>query len=355
MSGRLPVLFSGLALGLLFSTGCGGGNTPAPVAAKPAAVAAPAAGAGSAASKVAAAEKSSQPVPPVAKPPIEITPGSSTITADDPGLQLLAVRKETGSIRDLTGEVKWSVDPPDLAEVEQGGYLRPKGAGDGKVVAAFDGQTASAAIKLMPRTERTWDFGTDIVPILTRLGCNTGSCHGKAAGQNGFHLSLFGYDATGDFLALARDAGQRRVSKLAPQESLFLAKATGQVAHGGGPRLKVGSPEYQTLCAWVRDGAPDARGKGHGALVKVSVDPPGAILPQPGPRQFRVVAHYADGHERDVTRRGDLQDERRFGRSCDPRRPRHLAGPGRDRLDCALPVACGGSPGLDGDQPGPEV
>ena len=154
----------------------------------------------------------------------------------------------------------------------------------------------------MPRTDRTWDFGTDIVPILTRLGCNTGSCHGKAAGQNGFHLSLFGYDATGDFLALARDAGQRRVSKLAPKESLFLAKATGQVAHGGGPRLKVGSPEYQTLCAWVRDGAPDSRGKGHGALVKVSVLPPGAILPEPGPRQFRVVAQFADGHERDVTR-----------------------------------------------------
>ena len=68
------------------------------------------------------------------------------------------------------------------------------------------------------------------MPILTRLGCNTGGCHGRAAGQNGFHLSLFGYDPDGDFLALARDAGQRRLSKLAPEESLFLAKATGRVA-----------------------------------------------------------------------------------------------------------------------------
>ena len=72
------------------------------------------------------------------------------------------------------------------------------------------------------------------MPILTRLGCNTGACHGKADGQNGFHLSLFGYDPAGDFQALARDAGQRRLSRLAPDESLFLAKATGRVPHGGG-------------------------------------------------------------------------------------------------------------------------
>ena len=106
------------------------------------------------------------------------------------------------------------------------------------------------------------------MPIFTRLGCNTGGCHGRADGQNGFHLSLFGYDSAGDFLALARDAGQRRLSKFVPKDSLFLAKATGRVAHGGGRRLKLGSPEYQTLLAWVRDGAPEHRGKAHGAVVQ---------------------------------------------------------------------------------------
>ena len=88
---------------------------------------------------------------------------------------------------------------------------------------------------------------------------------------------------------------------MAPGESLFLAKATGRVAHGGGPRLRFGSPEYQTLLAWVKDGTA-LRGKGHGALVKVTVDPPTAVLAEPGVQQFRVIAHYADGHERDVTR-----------------------------------------------------
>ena len=163
-------------------------------------------------------------------------------------------------MRDLTSQVKWSVEPPGLAVIEQGGYLRPVAAGQATVKAAFEDQTATVGLTLEPRSSRPWDFGSDIVPIFTRLGCNTGSCHGRAAGQNGFHLSLFGYDSEGDFLALARDAGQRRLSKFDPRDSLFLAKATGQVAHGGGRRLNPGSPEYQTLLAWVRDGAPEDSG-----------------------------------------------------------------------------------------------
>ncbi len=280
------------ALGLLVLAGCQGSKAPTPIPVTPVAV-----------QKVTppAAQATAQ-VAPAPKPPLEITPGSSTITADDAGLQLLAARKEAGSVHDLTGAVKWSIEPPGLAEIEQGGYLRPLTGGDVVVQAAFEGQTCSAKVKIEPRSSRPWDFGHDIMPILSRLGCNTGGCHGRASGQNGFHLSIFGYDSEGDFLALARDAGQRRLSKLAPKDSLFLAKATGRIAHGGGLRLKVGSPEYQTLLAWVSDGAPQTRGKAHGALVKLAVEPDSAVLAEPGPRQFRVIAHFADGHDRDVTR-----------------------------------------------------
>jgi hypothetical protein len=223
----------------------------------------------------------------VQKPPLEITPGSSTITADDAGLQLLASRKEDGSVHDLTAQVKWTLEPAGLAEIEQGGYLRPVAPGDATVKAELDGQSATATVKLEPRSPRPWDFGHDIMPVLSRLGCNTGGCHGRASGQNGFHLSIFGYDSQGDFLALARDAGSRRVSKFSPKDSLFLAKATGRMAHGGGPRLKVGSPEYQTLLAWVADGAPETRGKARGALVKLTVPSrgdPGGARPAAVPR-----------------------------------------------------------------------
>ena len=115
------------------------------------------------------------------KPPIEITPGSSTITADDPGLQLLAARKEAGSIRDLTAEVKWSVEPPDLADIEQGGYLRPRSSGEAVVKAAFEGQTASARIKLDPRSEPLMGFRPRHRADLDPAGLQ----HGRLSRQGG--------------------------------------------------------------------------------------------------------------------------------------------------------------------------
>ena len=105
------------------------------------------------------------------------------------------------------------------------------------------------------------------MPILTRAGCNAGGCHGKADGQNGFHLSLFGYDPEGDYQALTREAGGRRLSRLDPEASLLLRKATGRTPHGGGPRLAADSAEYRTLLAWIAAGAPERRGQTHGALV----------------------------------------------------------------------------------------
>ncbi len=245
-----------------------------------------------------------QPVPEPARPALRISPESFTITADDPGLQLLVTRNEAGAVTDLTSRVAWTVEPKGLAELEPGGYLRPTGQGRGvaTVKAELNGQLAETKIAIEPRASRSWDFAEDIVPIFTRLGCNTGGCHGKADGQNGFHLSLFGYDSAGDFRALVRDGGQRRVSRLVPEESLFLAKIVGTVPHGGGRRLTAASPEYRTLVAWVRDGAPEHRGPSHGAVARVTVEPDAQAFAQPGPRQLRVLAHYEDGHKRDVTR-----------------------------------------------------
>jgi hypothetical protein len=214
----------------------------------------------------------------------------------------LVARTENGAIRDLTSQSQWTIEPPGGAEIDSGGYLRASGPGIFSVRASFEGAGGVAKITVEPRSPRSWDFGHDIVPIFSRLGCNVGGCHGKATGQNGFHLSIFGYDHAGDFAALARDGGQRRLSRLVPEQSLFLAKATGRVAHTGGPRLRVGSPEYQTLLAWVRDGAPETSGKTHGAVDRLVVEPGVALLAEPGPRQFRVIARFHDGHERDVTR-----------------------------------------------------
>ena len=102
--------------------------------------------------------------------PLEISPGSLTITADDPGLQLLAARNEAGSTRDLTAEVKWSARAAGSGRDRAGRLSPARRAGEVTVRAAFEGQTASRKITLEPRSNRSWDFAQDIVPVLTRLG-----------------------------------------------------------------------------------------------------------------------------------------------------------------------------------------
>ena len=98
-------------------------------------------------------------------------------------------------------------------------------------------------------------------PILTRAGCNAGACHGKARGQNGFALSLLGFDPDFDYDAIATEARGRRVFPAAPEQSLLLRKATGQVPHGGGKKLADGEPVYETLRRWIAAGMPAHAGR----------------------------------------------------------------------------------------------
>src|SRR5262245_49364757 len=101
-------------------------------------------------------------------------------------------------------------------------------------------------------------FLTDVVPVLTKLGCNSGGCHGKATGQNGFKLSLLGYEPEVDYDALVKEARGRRLFLASPKQSLLLLKATATVPHGGGKRLEAGSDDYRTLLRWIKRGAPPA-------------------------------------------------------------------------------------------------
>src|SRR5437867_4737932 len=98
---------------------------------------------------------------------------------------------------------------------------------------------------------RPFHFENDIEPLLSRFGCNSSGCHGKAEGQNGFKLSVFGFDPAADHAALTKEARGRRVLPGAPEFSLLLMKASGAVPHGGGVRIPQGTPEYETLRAWI--------------------------------------------------------------------------------------------------------
>ena len=101
-----------------------------------------------------------------------------------------------------------------------------------------------------------WNFQNDIIPVLSRFGCNTSGCHGKAEGQNGFKLSVFGFDLEADYAAIVQEGRGRRVFPAAAERSLLLLKSTGEVPHGGGARISRNRPEYARLRDWISAGMP---------------------------------------------------------------------------------------------------
>jgi len=143
-------------------------------------------------------------------------------------------------------------------------------------------------------------FELDIVPILTRLGCNAGACHGKARGQNGFQLSLLGFYPDFDYAALTQEARGRRVAPSAPESSLLLKKAAGLVPHGGGKRMEPDGAHYDLLRRWIAQGLRRAQ-PGERVLEQVSVTPTDRTLAYHEQQPLVVMARYSDGSTRDVT------------------------------------------------------
>lgn len=144
-------------------------------------------------------------------------------------------------------------------------------------------------------------FERDIQPILTRAGCNAGACHGKAGGQNGFQLSILGYDPASDFNAIARDDGGRRVLRTVPEDSLVLQKATAAIPHGGGERFDPSSEFYQTFRQWIVAGLPRTPDDAP-TLESVTVEPAERRLLPEESFDLRVTARFSDGSTEDVTR-----------------------------------------------------
>src|SRR5262249_20571422 len=143
--------------------------------------------------------------------------------------------------------------------------------------------------------------------LFTRHGCNAGGCHGKASGQNGFKLSLFGFDPAFDYNAIVKEARGRRVFPGSPDNSLLLTKPSGRAPHGGGRRLRPDADDDQTLRRWVAQGTPLGDATAAASLSRLEVVPRERVLSRQALQQIAVLAHYGDGSVRDVTRLAQYQ------------------------------------------------
>jgi hypothetical protein len=144
-------------------------------------------------------------------------------------------------------------------------------------------------------------FRNEVQPILARFGCSSGACHGAAAGQGGFRLSLRGYDDDGDYIQIVKSAQGRRINIDQPERSLFLLKAAKTIPHKGGERFKMDSPEYALLAEWIAHGAPGPKAD-EARIERIEVSPKHAVL-EPGQSQpLKVTAFFSDGSQQDVSR-----------------------------------------------------
>jgi hypothetical protein len=235
-------------------------------------------------------------------------PNTVTLKGLDDARQLvLTATLVDGRLQDLSGDVKYDVADVKVARVTTTGRVLPVGNGTTEITATYGDKT----IKL-PVTASSCDvalpinFANQIVPIFSKLGCNSGGCHGKASGQNGFKLSLLGYEPEVDYNALVKEARGRRLMAAAPDSSLLLLKAAGSIAHGGGKRMEVGSDEYRLIRRWIAAGMPVGE-KTDPVVTRIWVVPEHRVLTRNNRQQFAVFAHYSDGTDEDITRRAQYE------------------------------------------------
>jgi hypothetical protein len=210
-------------------------------------------------------------------------------------------------VQDLTGDVKYEAADGTIIQVTNSGRVIPLANGTTAITATY----SNHQVKVPVKTEGVGEdlpinFVNQIVPIFTKLGCNGGGCHGKSGGQNGFALSLLGFVPELDYQTLVKEDRGRRLLPAAPDYSLLLLKASGQMAHGGGKRMEKDSDEYKLLRRWIGAGNPYGR-PDDPVVTRITLYPEHRLISRQGRQQFAVYAHYSDGTLQDVTQRAQYE------------------------------------------------
>ncbi len=231
-------------------------------------------------------------------------PGATTkLVGRDARLQLIVSADfGDGDQRDWTRAVTFKTEPADVIRIDDA-LVTPLANGSVKLIASDpSGQLAETMIEVSGVDDHIpTSFPGQVVPIFTKLGCNSGGCHGKAAGQNGFRLSLLGFEPREDYEHLVKESRGRRVSPAAPDRSLLLLKAINASPHGGGQRLAEDTHEYRLLRRWIAQGLPYGSGD-EPSVTSIDIFPKQRRLPSSASQQLSVVANFSDGSSEDVTR-----------------------------------------------------
>jgi hypothetical protein len=213
---------------------------------------------------------------------------------------LITAKRADGKLVDVTRQAQFSFSDDAIARIA-GTTVVPRRDGLTELTISAGGVAIQTLVHVQNLDHYPpVHFALDVVPILSKLGCNSGGCHGRASGQNGFKLSVFGYDPVGDYDSIVKQARGRRVFPSSPNRSLILAKPSGGVPHGGGVRLPKDSLDYQLLEQWVDQGMPV--GDEHAPrLAGLRVSPQERELGAGGAQQILATAVYSDGSLRDVS------------------------------------------------------
>ncbi|MDE2125566.1 MAG: DUF1549 domain-containing protein [Armatimonadetes bacterium] len=238
---------------------------------------------------------------------LSITAVPATIALTGPRADahyIVMARLGTGALLDVTSRARPLFQGKAVAGISSttAGLLTPIRDGVSTLVLKLGAHTAHVRVTVTGATANTpVSFSNEVEPVLTRIGCNQGACHGAQFGQSGFKLSLFGTDHYLDYDSITRQARGRRVSLTQPDQSLILLKPTMTVPHGGGRRLIPGSSDYKLVAQWIREGAPPPLPTDPD-VESLTVLPAQRLFTLPMQQQHLVVlARYTDGTVRDVT------------------------------------------------------
>ena len=205
------------------------------------------------------------------------------------------------STTDMTRRAEYEILDTHIASINDRGEIHPLSEGTTELLVRVRDERRQIPIEVRRLKQPIpVSFREEILPILTKAGCNSGGCHGKAEGQNGFKLSVFGFDPLADHTAIIKESRGRRVTLTAPAQSLLLLKSSAQMPHGGGQRIHQHSLWYQRLVRWISEGAVLSQQE-QPPLAKILVQPANLVLQPRASQQLQVTAVDAAGKHFCVT------------------------------------------------------